>query len=304
MPVVSAVVVVPRPQRHHDLFQRAVAGPLADAVDRALDLPGAVLDGGQAVGDGQAQVVVAVDADDRLVDVRHALVEVRDDAGVLRGRGVADGVGDVDRRRAGVDGRLDDLGRGSRARCGRRPRARTRCRRSSRLARFTPATARLDDLLLGHLQLELAVDGAGGQEDVDARLCGVLEGLPGAVDVAVVAAGQAADGRAGDLGGDRADRLEVAGRGDREAGLDDVDAQVDQGLGDLQLLGEVHAARRAIARRRAAWCRRSGSDWSSAMSGLFRSERVGSGQDDRIDRSGGNGRSPEIHRSRAGLGAS
>ena len=45
----------------------AVAGPFADAVDGAFDLPGAVLDGGQAVGDGQAQVVVAVDAED---DVR------------------------------------------------------------------------------------------------------------------------------------------------------------------------------------------------------------------------------------------
>ena len=51
----------------------AVAGPLADAVDRAFDLPGAFLDGGQAVGDGQAEVVVAVDADDGLVDVADVL---------------------------------------------------------------------------------------------------------------------------------------------------------------------------------------------------------------------------------------
>ena len=36
-------------------------------------------------------------------------------------------------------------------------------------ARLTPSTARFDDLLRRHLQLELAVDGAGGQEDVDAR---------------------------------------------------------------------------------------------------------------------------------------
>ena len=67
------------------------------------------------------------------------------------------------------------------------------------------------------------------------------ERLPGAVDVAVVAAGQAADGRAGDLGGDGADGLEVALRGDREAGLDDVDAQRREGAGDLELLGHVHA---------------------------------------------------------------
>ena len=69
------VVVAAGAQRHHDFFQRAVAGPLADAVDRALDLAGAVFDGRQAVGHGQAQVVVAVDADHRLVDVRHAVDE-------------------------------------------------------------------------------------------------------------------------------------------------------------------------------------------------------------------------------------
>ena len=37
-----AEVVGAGAQRHHDLLQRGVAGPLADAVDRALDLAGAV----------------------------------------------------------------------------------------------------------------------------------------------------------------------------------------------------------------------------------------------------------------------
>ena len=75
MRVVGLVVVVPRAEGHHHFFERAVAGPLAEAVDRALDLPGAVLDGRQAVGHGEAEVVVAVDADDRAVDVRHAVDE-------------------------------------------------------------------------------------------------------------------------------------------------------------------------------------------------------------------------------------
>ena len=68
MPVSSVIVVAAGAQGHDDFFQRAVAGPLAEAVDRAFDLAGAVLDGGQAVGHGQAQVVVAVDADHGLVD--------------------------------------------------------------------------------------------------------------------------------------------------------------------------------------------------------------------------------------------
>ena len=122
---------MPGAQRHHDFFQRAVAGPLADAVDRAFDLAGARFHRGQAVGHGQAQVVVAMDADHGLVDVRHALAERADDVADVRRRGVADRVGNVDRGGAGVDGRLDhsaekiDLGPA------RRLRARTRCRRSS-----------------------------------------------------------------------------------------------------------------------------------------------------------------------------
>ena len=43
--------------------QVGVAAALAEAVDRALHLHGAGVDGGQRVGDGQLAVVVAVDAD-------------------------------------------------------------------------------------------------------------------------------------------------------------------------------------------------------------------------------------------------
>ena len=47
-------------------------------------------------------------------------------------------------------------------------------------------TQAFDDLLAGHLELELAMNGAGGQEDVDAGLLGVLQRLPSPVDVALV----------------------------------------------------------------------------------------------------------------------
>ena len=64
---------------------------------------------GQAVGHGQPQVVVAVHADHGLVDVRHALAERADHVAHVGRRGVADRVGNVDRRGAGVDGRFDHL---------------------------------------------------------------------------------------------------------------------------------------------------------------------------------------------------
>ena len=61
-----AEVVAARAQRHHDLFQRGVAGALAEPVDRALHLTRAGGDAGQRVGDRQAEVVVAVRRDDEL----------------------------------------------------------------------------------------------------------------------------------------------------------------------------------------------------------------------------------------------
>ena len=103
-------VVGAGPDRHDDLFEGAVAGPLADAVDGALDLPRPFVQGGQAVGDRQAQVVVAVDADDHLVDAADVLLQMADGGGVLARHRVADRVGDVDRGGAGLDGPLDDLG--------------------------------------------------------------------------------------------------------------------------------------------------------------------------------------------------
>ena len=63
-----------------------------------------------------------------------------------------------------------------------------------------------------------------------------------AIDVLVVAASQPTDDWAANLLGDSLHRVEIAMRGDREAGLDDVDAQIDQGLGHFQLFADVHAA--------------------------------------------------------------
>ena len=63
-----------------------------------------------------------------------------------------------------------------------------------------------------------------------------------------IGARQAGDHGSMDLAGDRLHGLEVAGRGDREARLDDVDAQARELVGDLELLGRVQRdARRLLA---------------------------------------------------------
>ncbi len=64
----------PRAQRHDHLFQRGVAGSLTEAVDGHFDLARTGLDGGERVGRGEAEVVVAMDADDG------ALANALDDA--------------------------------------------------------------------------------------------------------------------------------------------------------------------------------------------------------------------------------
>ena len=101
--------------RHDDLFERGVAGALADAVDGALDLPRAAFDAGERVGDRQAEVVVAVDA--RRSPCRRsarARAASRNMRAILVRRRVADRVGQVDRRGAGLDRRLDAAAEDSR----------------------------------------------------------------------------------------------------------------------------------------------------------------------------------------------
>ena len=98
-----------------------------------------------------------------------------------------------------------------------------------------------------------------------------------------------------DFGGDGADGLEVARRGDREAGLDDVDAECGQGAGDLHLLGlfmlapgDCSPSRKVVSKIRMRLVVGHGSEAPRSL---------------RVKGVSGKTESPEIHR-RAGLGAS
>ena len=231
--------VLARLARHHDLFERGVPGPLADPVDGALHLAGARHHAGQRVGDGQPEVVVAVDRQHGLLDAADVRPEVGDDLAVGGRERVADRVGDVDGRRPGVEAGLHHLGQERQLGPGR-----VLGRELDVLEELTRVLhaldGALDDLVLRHLQLEVAVDRRRGEEDVAASAGRVLERLPGGVDVTLVTAGEAADDGTGDLPRDLADRLEVAGAGGREAGLDDVDPEIGQRVRDLDLLRDGH----------------------------------------------------------------
>ena len=63
--------VLARPDAHHDLFQRRIAGAFTQTVDGAFHLARAVEYCGERVADRQTQVVVTVYREDRLVRIGH-----------------------------------------------------------------------------------------------------------------------------------------------------------------------------------------------------------------------------------------
>ena len=237
--------VAPRLDGHHHLFERGVAGPLADAVDGAFHLPAAGADARQRVGHRHAEVVVAVHGEDRLLRARHLLHHVAEHLEVFLRRGVAHGIRQVDGGGAGLQRRLHAAAQivelGARGVLGRPLHVLDPVAGSGDLE-----VHELQHLLGRLLQLVLPVHRRGGDEGVDARACGVLDGLAGAVDVGLAGPRQPAHHRSLELAGDLRHGGKIALRSDRKARLDDVDAHVVEEVGDLQLLLEAHGGAWAL----------------------------------------------------------
>ncbi len=242
-------------QRHDDFLERGVAGAFAQAIDGALDLARTAADGGQRVGDGEAQVVVAMGREDHLVGAGDALDDRAEHRLVLGRDGVAHGIGQVDGGGAGLDGELDAAGQVIDRGAGRV---------HGRPLDIVDEVARLRDggrddlehLLLGLAHLVRQMDRRGGNEGVDAALPGVAYGFAGAGDIGRDGAGEAGDHRVLHLLGDGHDGFEIAVGGDREAGLDDIDAHFVEGSRRPGAFLPASWSRRGSARRRATWYRR------------------------------------------------
>src|SRR3984957_19885134 len=95
--------VVAHPHRHHRLFQRGIAGALADAVDGALDLAGAGAYAGERIRHRHAEVVVAMHREDGLVGIRHPIAHHLDQRKIFLRHRVPDGVGNIDGGGTGLD---------------------------------------------------------------------------------------------------------------------------------------------------------------------------------------------------------
>ncbi len=244
--------IVAGSDRHHDLFQRRVACAFAEAVDRAFDLACACLHTGEAVGDGQPQIVMAVGREHDPVSAGDAFAQHGDDVVEFIGDCVAHRVGDVDRRCPGLDGGFhaaaEEIGLGAR-RVHRRP------------FHIVGMAARAGDgsddgfvnLLRAHLQLILPMQRRGADEGMNAPPFRVLQRLAGPVDILRIRACQAADHRVLHELRDLGDGIEIAVRGSRKSGLDDVDAHLVEHLRDVELFLMRHCCAGrllAIAQRR------------------------------------------------------
>ena len=97
-----------RADGHDHFFQCAVARSFANAVDGSFDLTCTGLHRGNGVGDRHAQIVMTVHGNNGFIDVRHAFVQIGDDATKLIRRGVTDGVGNINGGGTGLDGGFND----------------------------------------------------------------------------------------------------------------------------------------------------------------------------------------------------
>lgn len=167
---------------HDNLLHGSVTSALADTIDRDLDLARAVADAGDGVGRGQTQVVVAVGREDDLVSARGVLHQVLDQSAVLLRHVVANRIGNVQRRRAGLDDLAQDvaeeLGVGAAGVLGRELDF-----VDERTRQLDGLDGAADTLLAIDLELVLQVQVRRGQEGMDTAARRGLQGLCGALDV-------------------------------------------------------------------------------------------------------------------------
>ena len=244
--------IVTRADRHHDFFQRGVSGALSEPVDRAFDLPCTSAHAGERVGNRETQVVVAMRRQHDLLDARHAIAQHHDQIVIVLRQRIADGIGNVDRRRARLNDRFDDAAEII-VLCARRVH-----RAPLDVVGVLPRPRHRRDhffmhLILIELQLMLTVQGRRADESVNTAALGELDGFACAVDIAEVGARQSADDRRLRELGDFRHRFEVAFGRNRKSGLDDVDAHLVEKFGDLQFFFKGHrraGALLAVAQRR------------------------------------------------------
>ena len=177
---------------HDDFLEAAVASAFTNTVDRAFDLSCTLSYSFQAVGNRHAEIIVTVDTNHGLVNVTDPVAQKTNDVSHVRRSCVADRVRNIDRGCAGGNRCFDYLAKKIVFRSGGIFGGKfyvvTVAYRS-----FDTRDSALDNFFRCHSKLEFAMNGTGGQEDMDTRLFCMLEGFPGTIDIGVTATGQPTD---------------------------------------------------------------------------------------------------------------
>ena len=247
--------ILARAHGHDDFLERRIAGALAEAIDRAFDLPRAVHHRRQRVRDGETEIVVAMDGPHGAIGIRNPLAQRFDQRAELPRHRVADGVGNVDRRRTRGDRRLQqpaqEVGLGA-------PRI---LRRELDVVRVFARPADCLDRLLEHLvgrhpQLHLHVDRRARDERVDAHRLRGSQRVTGATDVVLVRTGERAHGAVADGLGNVVHRFEIAVRRRREIPPRSRRRAAARAAARCASSLPWSSTRRGSARHRATSCRR------------------------------------------------
>ena len=225
--------VLTRFDAHDHFFERGIAGAFADAVQRHFDLACALVYSCEAVGHSEAEVVVAVNAEDCLVRIWRTIDDGFDEIAVFPWHRIADGVRQIDRRCAGVDDGFNDAAEERDLAAG-----------SVLAGEFDVVGIGLgeldafhrffDDLIRRHLELVFHMDRASRDENMDARFLRALQRFAAGIDVLLGAARQTADRGFCDGFGDHLDGFKIARGGDWEACFDDIDAKLFELTGHRQ----------------------------------------------------------------------
>src|SRR6059036_103236 len=235
----DVVIALSRIQRHNDLFQRRVSGTLADPVDRAFDLAGAILNCGKTVGNRQSQIVVAVRADRDAIGILQALPQCTNELSIFRRRLITNRIRHVDNRRARINHRIEDRTHVIDFRA-----AGILGRKFDLVAHLARALDSLDGDIESFtttlVQLVLQVNIACRQKCMNARMRGALQRLPAAIDIRGHGASQPGNRCAANLGSNSFHRLKVAFRGDRESRFDHIHLKAFKLPCHPQLLFDVH----------------------------------------------------------------
>ena len=243
---IQAKVVAPGFDGHHHLFQRAIARPLTQSIDGALDLARATdLDTRQGVGHRHAQIVVAVHRPNGFVAVGDALAQSANEFAIQLRNGIAHRVRHIDGGGAFLDDGFDHTAQKVHIAAVAIFRAEFNV-----IEQVAGKTHRLTGLLkhlVGrHAQLFLHVQGRGGNEGMDAAPFRTFEGLGRSRNISVVGSGQRTHGGVFDRIGNRVHRIKIAVGAGRKTGLDHIHLEALQLTGDAQLFVFGHRGPRGL----------------------------------------------------------